>query len=1148
MKVIKKLLLTIVFLGLLSACGNYFHDLIPPDDNRILSFEIDGQIDNSIITNNSITVTIDTITDIHSLIPRVEISRKAVIIPVTLNYIYAAFPGIDIVKTAIDLYTTADLTRYVWDLIEDTPDFNIPALDIPIDFSTTVNFLVVSGQGSIRQYAVNVEVDSGLPHLFSFGFYKHDNPELIHDAVTLVNKNAKSIYSAVLYPAEMDFLTYELIPIYEIHGDKVEVDGEEIKSGIDAIRFNKTTGIQHKTVTVWRDGNALDFTFTAVFTEDPDSVRSITDFRFNRINNNNIYVNAVASIINNDALGTINIQVFYSGAKPAFLTPHFISPGTVSVGGITQTTGSNTHDFSSPVFYRVVSRNNRFVRTYTVFVDFVDITSASPVINNFKFSSALNHELTEDSQATISDASGHIMITVKYRGINAPDSLTAEFSATGIVRVFSAVQTSGFSAQNFYRQVKYTVTNPENSLFTRDYWVQVTFVRDTSSDASITSFSFHPDENAGLNEELNGRIDNASGRITIFAPIGSGITSRTMYPRFSAAGQVSVNGAIQTNGNSGQHFNTPVIYRVVSANGINAREYTVTVRELRSTIYVDLNAHGESDGTSWKDAFRDLKDACEAASLFAQDVPKEIWIAKGTYKPSADRNREEYFLLTPNTSYLGGFSGNETIKSERNAAGNPVIINGDLGGGVYSMQLFANFNIDNTTQIINGDIIFDNISFVNARYEGYITRYGGGAIGVEQTSGKNLRVTNCTFNNFQNANGAAIYARGGGDVYIDNSNFSTCSSYDLTGVIFTTVSGITEIKNVKISSVSRGSAVTNFNGTLKISDSEFIDIADQYAVYSNRGLTADSLSIQNSLNGIWITGGALNLSNANFNNIYTGVWFDSFNGRAVIENSIFNNCFLGVGIGSSSSIDLSEIIVTNVNGSNGLRLYSSGRVDIQNIKIENVKRGMLIVTDDSVIISDARIKNAKTEDEDFGGGISISRARSLEITNSIIEDTEAFWGGGIYFLPWEAATISITGVEFNNLSAKQGGAISILSANALTVNISHCYFNNTKSTDNASNLGGRGGAIYFDANVLGSINNCTFSNTSSVGRGGAISTQGLYFDLSISNCTFLNTVSYFGSGNAISIISNGLNASIFSSILLNNNFSGIPNPLYMPIP
>ncbi|MCL2758614.1 MAG: hypothetical protein FWD22_00145, partial [Treponema sp.] len=705
-------LLTIMVIG----CNNFFHSLIPPDGDFILSFEVPGQMDKEIINNtdNTITLYVDKETNVNSLLPVIRISPYATVFPITLNYIQEAFPSVNIAREAMALYQADDMSEYLLNLVEENrKEFNVPAINKPIDFSGPVNFLVLAAAGNTRLYSVRVIVDSGEPKLSGIRFTKYDNPDLMSDALCFVNEAAATIYANARYPAEMGYTSFPLIPSFEIIGDSVEVDGLQIISGVDEIDFNApSVSPQSKTITVHRGEESKNYSLIINFQEDKDTIRSITDFRFTKDKNSGISATAVGSIINNDNVGTINVQVYYSGVKPDTLTARFVTPGTVTVNGSLQTSDVTSNDFSLPLEYRVTSRNGLFVRTYSVNVEFISITADAPRFTSFRFNQRLNEDLVQDSEGQI--GGDIIMIDVFYSSISAPQTLVPEFSAGGIVTVSGSIQVSGASAQNYSRQIKYTVTNPENPVLTRDYWVQVRFVQDVSSAANITSFGFYMDKNPELTEDLEARIDQATGRITIAAPIGSGVKSRIMIPDFTAAGTVKVNDVVQTSGESGLMFTLSVTYTVVSANGMNTRTYEVIVRELSSPIFVNINAAGMNDGTNWTDAFISLQAACEAASFFPDTTDVVIWIAAGTYKPSAIGNPEEYFLISPNTSYIGGFEGWETSKEQRiNPTANKPVISGDLGGGIRSWNLFGSFDgFDSKT--INGNLFFENLEFTTA--------------------------------------------------------------------------------------------------------------------------------------------------------------------------------------------------------------------------------------------------------------------------------------------------------------------------------------------------------------------------------------------------------------------------------------------------
>jgi formylglycine-generating enzyme required for sulfatase activity len=145
----------ITFLAL-CGCSNYFNELIPPDENKILSFTVSGQTEPSVITENSISVMLGKETSPNSLIPEITISQRASLIPLTYEYIQAAFPSTGVFTRAAKMYTADNFPDHIFDLIREDKNFNVPAVTIPVDFSDTVNFLVISGKGKIRRYTVYV--------------------------------------------------------------------------------------------------------------------------------------------------------------------------------------------------------------------------------------------------------------------------------------------------------------------------------------------------------------------------------------------------------------------------------------------------------------------------------------------------------------------------------------------------------------------------------------------------------------------------------------------------------------------------------------------------------------------------------------------------------------------------------------------------------------------------------------------------------------------------------------------------------------------------------------------------------------------------------------------------------------------------------
>ena len=1066
----------IIMAALLGGCSNFFHELVPPAGDRITRFEIDGQTGPARIGDTVIEVEVVKETSLFSVVPNISVSRGATLLPITLDYIKAAFPNVDIIETAIKINRSPDLVSTIKELIKENRDFIVPALDIPIDFSAPVTMLVISGRGTIRQYSVEVSIDTGEPQLLGFSFSKYDNAELLSDARSVIKEQERTVTASAVYPVEMDYLSYALIPSFEILGDSLIIDGAEIVSGVTAVQFTPVLGTQTKTITITRDGETKDYTLAITFSEDPDTVRSITDFRFNSFENSGIAVNAVASIINNDNTGTIDLQVFYSGSRPSTLVPRFISPGTVSVAGKAQSSGDNSQDFSTPLEYRVVSKNGQYVRTYTVRVDFISLTDSSPRITSFRFSKALNAELVQDAEGQISE--GFIIIDARYGGAYEPDTLIPEFRAEGLVTVYGSVQISGSSGQSFFRQIKYTVTNPLNPFLTRDYWVQCRFARDTSSDAAITSFGFYPEDNSGLADALTGKIDKINGKITVYAPVGSGFTTRTMFPRFTAAGGVNVDGIPQVSGQSGQMFNAPITYTVVSANGLNSRSYIVDVRELTSRIYVNQNAVGSGDGTSWQNAFRFLQSACEAAAQFPEDVPKEIWIAAGTYRP---KNIDDYFRLSANTNYIGGFEGNESSKSQRDAAVNPVNISGDLGGGMYAKRLFA------AVSELEGDLSFENLCLTSVKGQ------QGAGIYAPIDPSSEMNIEDCRFEYLEASGAGGSIFVSGGSLVIDRSSFYACTNgtvylrgtrAKISDLDFSTCmngnavrldcSGETEITRVNVEYSYGTSFYLSGNGnktleTLTINSvGQCVDARDTTGALrvnnlTMRNIAGDAMRL-NGVNGVKlfsgisganISGNTINSSSSSGSFTLTGGTFDNIgtifinntSGSVYVMNTDLKNC-TGVSALRVTAVN-ADINKLTINGSNyelgediddayvdytyGMYLTCSGRASVTNTTIDTV--------------TNSYYYNGRHY-EDKGVGIRTSGSGSFSLKNSAVKNVAP----GIYHtgtVDMEIDVLDIkdcgTGIQLSS-SGDRNIKISNITASNLSGNAVYQYSSSGKKS------------------------------------------------------------------------------------------------------
>ena len=105
--------------------------------------------------------------------------------------------------------------------------------------------------------------------------------------------------------------------------------------------------------------------------------------------------------------------------------------------------------------------------------------------------------------------------------------------------------------------------------------------------------------------------------------------------------------------------------------------------------YVDADATGAGDGSSWEDAYPSL-----AAALAAAPDGAEIWVAEGVYKPTTGSDRKARFALPARAKVYGGFAGGETMLSERDWIENRTVLSGEIGS--------ASSRTDNSPMLVLG--------------------------------------------------------------------------------------------------------------------------------------------------------------------------------------------------------------------------------------------------------------------------------------------------------------------------------------------------------------------------------------------------------------------------------------------------------------
>lgn len=163
---------------------------------------------------------------------------------------------------------------------------------------------------------------------------------------------------------------------------------------------------------------------------------------------------------------------------------------------------------------------------------------------------------------------------------------------------------------------------------------------------------------------------------------------------------------------------------------------------LTAQVYVDKDATGNNDGTSWTDAYTELYTATTATTA------GEIWVADGTYTPD-NSARTNVIGIRSGVPVYGGFSGVETILSQRDPELNVTIISGDLNNDDPTTVVYGDpLRDDNSYRLLamSGPVItIDGFTLTSANANGTTAGTQAGAlIALNGTANITFTLVNCT--------------------------------------------------------------------------------------------------------------------------------------------------------------------------------------------------------------------------------------------------------------------------------------------------------------------------------------------------------------------------------------------------------------------
>ena len=210
--------------------------------------------------------------------------------------------------------------------------------------------------------------------------------------------------------------------------------------------------------------------------------------------------------------------------------------------------------------------------------------------------------------------------------------------------------------------------------------------------------------------------------------------------------------------------------------------------ESRAVFFVDIDATGANDGSSWADAYNYLQDA-----LMMVPSGDEIRIAEGTYKPDqfvlSDRpnlGRIETFHLTNGVAIKGGYAGfGEPDPDARDIDVYKTILSGDLNSDDVEVDdpcdlLTEASRADNCYHVVTSsefnyygpNTILDGFTITGGNADGQYPDWELGAGGGMYNNESSPTVINCTFTENSARSGGGGIDNFGSWPYLINCTFS----------------------------------------------------------------------------------------------------------------------------------------------------------------------------------------------------------------------------------------------------------------------------------------------------------------------------------------------------------------------------------------
>ncbi|MDA9773982.1 T9SS type A sorting domain-containing protein [Saprospiraceae bacterium] len=532
---------------------------------------------------------------------------------------------------------------------------------------------------------------------------------------------------------------------------------------------------------------------------------------------------------------------------------------------------------------------------------------------------------------------------------------------------------------------------------------------------------------------------------------------------------------------------------------------------VQAQTYVNQDASGANDGSTWADAYTDLNVALD------QTTSGDIWVAAGTYIPSGD-GINATFLVNQQVNLYGGFDGTETTLAERDLTVNSTILSGDQDGNDVVGDWVSNRD-DNSLHVVFVDSLLSIVSFDGFEVSGgntmddgdldYEVRVGGGIF-----SYSSLNVTNSLFTNNFGRSGAAVAVtgsvNGGGDnsIFTNSSYMGNRTTSQSAGIYCNTIDGLIVtgcefVENI----VVRGALYPLRCDNITISDCSFRDNFVETAGFGGAAFfwQPDNMVLENSefINNATGNGGAFYID---------GREDETAANNVVVRNCTFDNCDATTGSAGAIRGFAMSMTIENCNFSNCDAMNNGGALLLNGPDTI----AMEVVVNDNTFFNNSG---------GFGGAVGFySQSTSYTANNNSFNRNNAATSGGSIIVAF-GADVNLSGNTFSQDSASFGGAISIQNIESALV-IDDCIFEKLDATNN-------GGAINVSGANTFEVSNSTFELNNTEGFGGAINAA---YDVDESQNPMVLTNNKFYFNQAV-VQAAGVNISNIDADLISNVFA-----------